>query len=108
MEAAIFSLSRFRVKALISEDKKGARVIEKIKKKPGKTLAAILLANLLVNIGCSSVGALIIIQIIETYSLNTALSFAIEIVIMTSLLLIVGDIDFFPFFRYFFKMIKNK
>ena len=57
MEAAIFSLSRFRVKALISEDKKGARVIEKIKKKPSKTLAAILLANLLVNIGCSSVGA---------------------------------------------------
>ena len=92
MEAAIFSLSRFRVKALISEDKKGARVIEKIKKKPSKTLAAILLANLLVNIGCSSVGALIIIQIIETYSLNTALSFAIEIVIMTSLLLIVGEI----------------
>ncbi len=92
MEAAIFSLSRFRIKALIFEDKKGARVLERIRKEPGKTLAAILLANLLVNIGCSSVGAIILIQVIKTYSVNYTLSFIIELVIMTSLLLIVGEI----------------
>ncbi len=92
MEAAIFSLSRFRVKALIFEDKKGARALERIKKESGRTLAAILLANLLVNIGASSVGAIILIQVISSYNVNPSLSFFIEFVVMTSLLLIIGEI----------------
>jgi len=93
MEAAIFSLSRFRVKALIFEEKKGAHALEKIKSEPGKTLAAILLANLLVNIGASSVGAIILVKVITTYRVNTTLSLIIEFIIMTSLLLIVGEIS---------------
>ncbi len=93
MEAAIFSLSRFRVKALIFEERKGAHALEKIKREPGKTLAAILLANLLVNIGASSVGAIILIKIITAYEMNTTASFIIEFIIMTSLLLIIGEIS---------------
>ncbi len=92
MEAAIFSLSRFRVKALIFEERKGARVLERIKKEPGKTLAAILLANILVNVGASAVAAIILIQIIVKYNMNTTLSFIMEFAIMTSLLLIIGEI----------------
>lgn len=93
MEAALFSLSRFRIKALIFEEKKGAHALEKIKSEPGKTLAAILLANLLVNIGASSVGAIILINIITTHRMNSTLSFIIEFIIMTSLLLIIGEIS---------------
>ncbi len=93
MEAAIFSLSRFRVKALIFEEEKGAHALEKIKRESGKTLAAILLANLLVNIGASSVGAVILIKIITAYNMNTTFSFVIEFIIMTSLLLIIGEIS---------------
>lgn len=92
MEAAIFSISRFRVKTLLYEKHKGARTLERIKKEPGKTLAAILLANILVNIGASSVAALILIQFIALYSIDTTFSFIIEFFIMTSLLLIFGEI----------------
>jgi len=92
MEAAVFSLSRFRVKALIFEERHGARVLEKIKKKPGKTLAAILLANLLVNIGATSIGALILVRIISVYQVNPIMAFILQFIIMTSLLLIIGEI----------------
>jgi len=92
MEAAIFSISRFRVKTLLFENKRGATTLAKIKKESGKTLASILLANLLVNIAASSVAAIILIQVITTHGLNTTLSFIVELVIMTSLLLIIGEI----------------
>jgi putative hemolysin len=92
MEAAIFSISRFRIKTLISENRKGSVMLEKIKVKSGKTLASILLANLLVNIGASSIGAIILIRIIAQYQFAPTLSFIIEFVIMTSFLLIIGEI----------------
>jgi putative hemolysin len=92
MEAAIFSISRFRVKTLISENRKGSVMLEKIKAKSGKTLASILLANLLVNIGASSIGAIILIRVITQYQFTPALSFVIEFIIMTSFLLIIGEI----------------
>lgn len=92
MEAAIFSLSRFRIKSLIFEERRGARLLERIKKSPGKTLAAILLANLLVNIGASSIGALIVLRLINTYQVNSVIAFILQFIIMTSLLLLIGEI----------------
>jgi putative hemolysin len=92
MEAALFSISRFRVKTLVSEDKHGAMVLEGLKSEPGTTLAAILLANLLVNIAAASIGTLILVQLIEKYHIHTTISFIIELVVMTSLLLVVGEI----------------
>ncbi|HEX7319041.1 MAG TPA: hemolysin family protein [bacterium] len=92
METAIFSLSRFRVRTLLFENKKGARQLEAIKKEPGKTLASLLLSNLLVNIGASSVAAIILVQVVNRHHLNTVLSFIIEFVLMTSILLIWGEI----------------
>jgi len=92
MEAAIFSISRFRLKTLLFENQKGARTLERIKGSPGKTLATILLANLLVNVGASSVGAIILLQLIHRYALNTTLAFIIESILMTSVILIFGEI----------------
>ncbi|MBN2621148.1 HlyC/CorC family transporter [candidate division WOR-3 bacterium] len=92
MEAALFSLSRFRVKALIFEERRGARALERVKKEPGKTLAAILLANLLVNIGATSVGAIILLQIIARHNINTIFAFILQFIVMTSLLLLIGEI----------------
>jgi putative hemolysin len=92
MEAALFSLSRFRVKALIFEERHGARTLERIKKEPGKALAAILLANLVVNIGATSVGAIILLQIIARYHVNTIVAFILQFIVMTSLLLLIGEI----------------
>ncbi len=92
METAIFSLSRFRVRTLLFENRKGARQLEAIKKEPGKTLASLLLSNLLVNIGASSVAAVILVNVVSKYHLNTALSFVIESALMTSILLMWGEI----------------
>jgi putative hemolysin len=92
MEAAIFSISRFRLKTLLFEKQKGARTLERIKSSPGKTLATILLANLLVNVGASSVGAIILLQLIHRYDLNTTLAFIVEFILMTSIILIFGEI----------------
>jgi CBS domain containing-hemolysin-like protein len=92
MEAAIFSISRFRLKTLLFERRNGARTLERIKKEPGKTLASILLANLLVNVGASSVGAMILFQMIHRYDLDTTLSFIAEFILMTSLILVLGEI----------------
>lgn len=92
MEAAIFSISRFRLKTLLFEGKRGARILEEIKKESGRTLASILFGNLLVNIGASSVGAIILVKILAQHELSTALAFIFEFIIMTSLLLIIGEI----------------
>ncbi|MGB7053765.1 MAG: hemolysin family protein [bacterium] len=92
MEAAIFSISRFRIKTLLFEKRVGADTLEKIKREPGKTLAAILLANLLVNVGASSVGAVILIQLIQQYHLDATMAFIIEFIAMTSLILVFGEI----------------
>jgi len=92
MEAAIFSISRFRIKTLIFENKKGARILEKLKNEPGKTLASILLGNLIVNIGATSIAAIILTQITQIYHINTTLSFITDAIIMTSLILIFVDV----------------
>jgi putative hemolysin len=92
MEAAVFSISRFRLKTLLFERREGARALQRIRREPGKTLATILLANLLVNVGASSVGAIILIQLIRQYSLDATMSFIIEFIAMTSLILVFGEI----------------
>jgi len=92
MEAAVFSISRFRLKTLLFERREGARALQRIKREPGKTLATILLANLLVNVGASSVSALILIRLIHEYSLNATMSFIIQFIAMTSLILVFGEI----------------
>jgi len=92
MEAAIFSISRFRVKTLGFENQKGARLLEKVKKESSKTLAALLLSNLLANTGASSVAAIILVQIVAKYQFNTTLSFVTEFILMTSILLVCSEI----------------
>ncbi len=92
MEAAVFSISRFRLKTLLFEKRRGAESLGRIKREPGKTLAAILLANLLVNVGASSVGAVILLQLINQYSLDATTAFIIEFIAMTSLILVFGEI----------------
>jgi putative hemolysin len=92
MEAAIFSISRFRLKSLLFEKREGSSALNRIKREPGKTLAAILLSNLLVNVGASSVGAVVLIQLIQHYDLNATMAFIIEFIAMTSLILVFGEI----------------
>lgn len=92
MEAAIFSLSRFRIKTLLFENRRGARTLAWLKKESRATLASILLGNLIVNTAASSIAAIILIRVTNLYRISHFLSFMIETVLMTSLLLLVGEI----------------
>lgn len=92
MEAAIFSISRFRLQTLTFENKKGIRALEKSKRAPGRTLVTLLLFNLLVNIGASSVATIILMNVIAAHHLNSVFAFTLEFVIMTGLLLAFGEI----------------
>lgn len=92
MEAALFSLSRFRVKTLVFENRSGARTVEALRRNSGRTLAAILLGNLLVNIGASSIAAVVTMRIIASRGYDHTLTFVVENVVMGSILLIVGEI----------------
>jgi len=92
MEAAIFSLSRFRVKTLLFENRPGARTLAWLKKESRATLASILLGNLIVNTAASSIAAIILTRFTAAPRVSGFLSFAIETILMTSLLLIVGEI----------------
>jgi len=92
MEAAIFSISRFRIKSLLFENAKGATTLNRLRINSGKTLAAILLANLLVNIAASSTAAVILVHIISEFKTSASLFWTLEVILMTSLLLIFGEI----------------
>ncbi|MEO0185278.1 MAG: hemolysin family protein [candidate division WOR-3 bacterium] len=92
MEAAVFSISKFRIKTLLFENKRGARELSRIKEDPGKTLSTLLLLNNLVNIGASSVATIIISQILLRYQLAPSFYYILEIFLMTFVLLLFGEI----------------
>ncbi len=92
MEAAIFSIGKFRVKSLLFENIRGAKNLSRVKEDQGKTLSTLLLLNDLVNIGASSVAAVIISQIFIQYHLNPVFFVVLEIFLMTFILLVFGEI----------------
>jgi putative hemolysin len=92
METAIFSLSRFRVKTLLFENRPGARAIDQLKKDSRSTLTVILLGNLIVDIAASSIAAILLTQITVAHHIRPAVAFIADSVLMTSLLLLFGEI----------------
>ncbi|MEO0123900.1 MAG: hemolysin family protein [candidate division WOR-3 bacterium] len=92
MEAAVFSISKFRVKSLLFDNVKGAKSLSRIKDNSGKTLSTLLLLNDLVNIGASSVATIIISQVLQNYQLSPVFFYFSEIFIMTFVLLLFGEI----------------
>lgn len=92
MEAAVFSLSRFRLKSLLFENRPGAQNLKRLKSDPHLTLGGILFGNLLVNTAVSSLATITINIIIANWSISPSLIFLFNSLIMTSLLLIIGEI----------------
>jgi putative hemolysin len=62
-EVAIVSLSRIRVKHLLSNDVKFADILDAFQKQPGIFLSAILLGNTLVNIATASMATIIVVAV---------------------------------------------
>lgn len=85
-ETALTSISRIRVRTMVDENKKNAKLIEKVLDNPNKLLSAILIGNNLVNICASSVATVICTNLFGAGGVGVATG------VLTVLILIVGEI----------------
>jgi putative hemolysin len=86
-EVAIISMSRIRVKHLLSNDVKFADLLESFKKNPGIFLSAILLGNTLVNI---AIATMCTILAVDMFGEN--LGAIVATVTATVLVLVLGEV----------------
>ncbi|MBN1793025.1 HlyC/CorC family transporter [Candidatus Woesearchaeota archaeon] len=85
-EVALISLSKHKVRKLISQRYAGAKYIKKLKDNPHRMLSTILLGNNAVNIGAAALTTSIAIRMFGHYAVGIATG------IMTFLVLIFGEI----------------
>jgi len=92
-ETAFFSLTKIQLKKLEKDKSKAAKIIFKLLKKPRELLIIILLGNTISNIAAAATAAFVAIRIgSNIFTSHAALySILIEIVLMTILLLILGE-----------------
>ncbi len=93
-ETAFFSLSKIQLKKIEKKRSRSSKRIFRLLKKPKQLLIIILLGNTIVNVAAASTAALIAINLGEKYFVHFSQSWIItfEIIIMTALLLIFGEI----------------
>lgn len=85
-ETALMTLSKIRVKHLVSEKVKGAERIQRLLDDPGKLLSSILIGNNVVNIGASALMTSLFIAKLGEAGVGIATAF------MTVIVLIFGEI----------------
>jgi len=86
-EVAVISMSRIRVKHLLSKDIKFADILDSFQKNPGMFLSAILLGNTLVNIAAASLATIIAVTL-----LGPNLGALIATILITALVLVFGEV----------------
>jgi len=86
-EVAIISLSRIRVKHLLSNDVKFADILDSFQKQPGIFLSAILLGNTMVNIAAASLGTVIAVGFF-----GPSMGALIATICITLLVLVLGEV----------------
>lgn len=93
-ETAFFSLSKIQIKKLENSNKKSSKRILRLLHNPKELLIIILLGNTIVNVAAASTAALIAIRVGEKYlqHFSQSILMMIEIIIMTILLLVFGEI----------------
>jgi len=85
-ELAFFSLSKLKVKYLISKKIANADIVEKLKSRPTKLLVTVLICNNVVSVGASVLATSV------AYELSLSYAVAIVTGIMTLILLLFGEI----------------
>ncbi|MBS5939115.1 HlyC/CorC family transporter [Clostridium sartagoforme] len=85
-ETALMALSKIRIRHMVDEGVKGAKLIEKLTEDPSRLLGAILIGNNIVNIGASALATSIAVKTIGESGVG------LVTVIMTILVLIFGEI----------------
>ncbi|MDQ0150321.1 CBS domain containing-hemolysin-like protein [Eubacterium multiforme] len=87
-ETALMSLSKIRIRHMVEEGVKGAKLVEKLIEDPNKLLGAILIGNNIVNIGASSLATSLAVKM----SGGSEGAVVIATGVMTVLVLIFGEI----------------
>ena len=90
-ETAIFSLQPADIANLESRGDAKSRLLLKLREKPKTLLATILIGNNLVNVTITLLSTYIIAQLFDIRNYPVA-AFILEVVVVTSLLLIIGEI----------------
>lgn len=85
-ETALMALSKIRIRHMVEEGVKGAKLVERLTEDPNKLLGAILIGNNIVNIGASALATSIAINTIGESGVG------IVTAVMTILVLIFGEI----------------
>ena len=85
-ETALTSLSKIRIRHMVEEKVKGAKLVEKLTEDPNKLLGAILIGNNIVNIAASALATTIFVDIFGASGVGIATA------VMTVLVLIFGEI----------------
>ncbi|MGV3026383.1 HlyC/CorC family transporter [Clostridium thermobutyricum] len=88
-ETALMALSKIRIRHLVEEGVKGAKLVEKLTENPNKLLGGILIGNNIVNIGASSIATSLAVRI---FGADSDIAIAISTGVMTVLVLIFGEI----------------
>ncbi|MDR1773968.1 MAG: hemolysin family protein [Clostridioides sp.] len=85
-ETSLMAINRIRLRTMVDEGKKGAKLVQQLTEKPGKMLSAILVGNNFANIAASSISTSLFLVLFKK---NAVLY---STVIMTALVLILGEI----------------
>ncbi len=91
-ETAFFSLSRIYLKKLENKKTAQSRRILSLLAKPRQLLVTILFGNTFVNMGISSLAALIAIGLADRHNWNLSSVVTLQVIITTSVVLIFGEI----------------
>jgi putative hemolysin len=90
-EIAFFSLGPSQIKLLRTEKPKGSDLLLKLLEQPKRLLATVLIANNFVNVAIIVLSTYIIANLFDL-EINPYLAFFIQVIIVTALLLILGEI----------------
>ena len=85
-ETALMSLNKIRIRHLVDENIKGAKLLEKLTNAPNKLLGSILIGNNIVNIGASALASSLAMKLFGDSGVALATG------VMTVLVLIFGEI----------------
>ena len=61
-ETALMALSKIRIRHMVEEGVKGAKLVEKLAEDPSRLLGAILIGNNIVNIGASALATSVAVK----------------------------------------------
>lgn len=85
-ETALMALSKIRIRHMVEEGVKGAKLVEKLAEDPSRLLGAILIGNNIVNIGASALATSVAVKAFGEGAVG------IVTIVMTILVLIFGEI----------------